>query len=446
MGKETRGRLTKRTVDAATPQEHRVLVMDDEIPGFGVRVEPSGMKTYFIRYRANGGGRRAPQRHMTVGRHGSLTPEEARGEARKLLGAVARGGDPAEERAATRREITVAELIELYEEEGCVVQRGFRQGQPMKATTKAFTLARLRHHVVPLLGKRRVSDLGPGDIERFVKEVAGGKTARDQRIDGHNGKRAKRVIVKGGEGAARKVVRDFSAVLSFAKRRGLSTINPVGDAAVRKTDGKRDRYLSFDEIKRLGAALITLENEGMNKKAANIVRLWMLTGCRRDEIAGLKWSEVDFEAGLLRLDDTKTGKSIRPLGSAARTILAGITKREGTLYVFPAELGNSHFVGTSSLWSRIRDRAGLGFDVTPHVLRHSVGTLAASAGESLLIIGAMLGHRNPRSTAGYAHIAQDPAIRAANRVARTIESALEGNRDADVVDFVERTERKGSLG
>jgi integrase len=349
-------------------------------------------------------------------------------------------------RAAARREITVAELTDLYGEEGCVVQRGFRQGQPMKATTKAFTLARLRHHVVPLLGKRRVSDLGPGDIEKFVKDVAERKTARDERIAGANGERAKRVIVRGGEGAARKVVRDLSAVLSFAKRRGLSPSNPVGDAAVRKTDGRRDRFLSLDEIRNLGAALNALEQEGMNHKAANIVRLWMLTGCRRDEIAGLKWSEVDFEAGLLRLDDSKTGKSVRPLGLAAIAILAGITRTAGAPYVFPAEIGDGHFVGTSSLWSRIRDRAGLGVDVTPQVLRHSVGSLAASAGESLLIVGAMLGHSNPRSTAGYAHIARDPSIRAANRVANTIEAALEGNGGAVVVDFLEHAERKGNSG
>ena len=434
MGEQKRVRLTKRTVDAATPAKGRYLIMDDEISGFGLRVEPSGSKTYFVRYRANGGGRRAPQRVATVGRHGPVTPEQARREARRLLGAVASGDDPAGERGAARREMTVAELVDLYAEDGCFVQRGVRQGQPMKATTRAYTLARLRHHVVPLLGKRRISDIGPGDIEKFVKDVADGKTAREQRIPGSDHTRAKRVVARGGAGAARKVVRDFSAVLSFAIRRGLVTTNPVSSAAVRKTDNKRERFLSLTEITSLRAALIDLETEGMNPKAANIVRLWMLTGCRRDEISGLKWFEVDLDGGLLRLDDTKTGKSVRPLGIAAQTILTGLSRHPNSPFVFPAESGNGYFGGTSSLWPKITLRAKLGPDVTPHVLRHTVGSLAASGGASLPIVGAILGHANPRSTAGYAHISKDPAQLAANIVGNTIAAALGGNACADQIE------------
>lgn len=437
MGKELRVRLTKRVVDAANPSDTRFVIMDDELSGFGLRVEPTGVKTYFVRYRANGGGRKAPQRLMTIGRHGPLTPDEARKQARRVLGSVAKGDDPAGARTAVRREMTVAELVKLYEEEGCFVQRGMRQGQPMKPTTMRFTLARLRHHVVPLLGKRRVSEIGPGDIERFVADVQQGRTARDEWIEGVPGKRATRIIVKGGDGAARKVVRDFSAVLSFAKRRGIVQVNPVENAAVRKTDGRRDRFLSLEEMRRLGSALDALEAEGLNPKATNIVRLWALTGCRRDEIAGLRWSEVDLDDGLLRLDDTKTGRSIRPLGTAARAILASLTKESSSPFVFPADFGTSFYAGTKRLWPRIIARAQLGPDVTPHVLRHSVGSLAASSGESLLIVGAMLGHANARSTASYAHIAIDPAIRAANRVSNAIGTALSGT-GAKVVRLADR--------
>lgn len=425
-----RVRLTKRTVNAATPARERLIFMDDELSGFGLRVEPSGVKSYFIRYRANGGGRKAPQRLMIIGRHGPLTTDEARKQARKLLGSVAKGDDPAGDRAAIRREITVTDLIDLYEREGCFVQRGARQGQPMKATTKTYTLARLRHHIVPLLGKRRVSDITPGDIERFVQDVAGGKTARCSTIVCGKGQRTRRITVRGGEGAARKVVRDFSAVLSFAKRRGIVAANVVSDAAIRKTDGKCVRFLSLDEMKRLGSALVTLEAEGLNPKVANIVRLWALTGCRRNEIAGLKWVEVDLEGGRLVLDETKTGKSVRPLGATARVLLATIQRSEDSPYVFPAESGNGFYVGTKRLWPKIIARAGLGPEVTPHVLRHSVGSLAASNGESLLIVGAVLGHVNPRSTAGYAHVAVDPAIEAADRVSIAIGAALAGNAEA----------------
>lgn len=440
-------RLTKRTVDAAIPTDKRFVVMDDELPGFGLRVEPGGMKTFFIRYRANGGGRKAPQRMMAIGRHGTLTADEARKKAKKLLGAVAKGDDPAGDLAAIRKEMTVSELIGLYEREGCYVQRGIRQGQPMKLTTKTFTLARLHHHVVPLLGRRRVSEIAPGDIERFVQDVTNGKTAQTIKIASQKGKRAHVIAVRGGEGAARKVVRDFSAVLSFAKRHGIVTVNAVSDAAVRKTDGKRDRFLSLEEMERLGIALVALEAEGLNPKAANIVRLWALTGCRHNEIAGLRWSEIDLVRARLFLADTKTGKSIRPLGAAARALLASIERTDSSPYVFPAEFGEGHFVGMKRVWPKIVAKAGLGRDVTPHVLRHSVGSLAASSGESLLIVGAVLGHANPRSTAGYAHIAVDPAIEAADRVSNAIGAALAGT--TNVVKLSERKayrDRKEELG
>ena len=132
------------------------------LAGFGLRVEKSGTKTFIVRYRADGGGRTAPRRFATIGRFGPLTVDEARRQARVLLGAVATGEDPAGERQARRREMTITALVDLYEAEGCFVQRGLRQGEPMKARTKAYTVARLRHHVVPLLGHKRVTEVGPG--------------------------------------------------------------------------------------------------------------------------------------------------------------------------------------------------------------------------------------------------------------------------------------------
>ena len=109
----------------------------------------------------------------------------------------------------------VAQLVELHEREGCFVQRCIRQGEPMKNRTKAYTLGRLKHHVVPLLGHKRVTQVGAGEIERFVRDVGAGKTAKDEKIAPR-----KRIIVRGGDGAARTVVRDLSAVFSFAVRRG----------------------------------------------------------------------------------------------------------------------------------------------------------------------------------------------------------------------------------
>ncbi len=268
----------------------RYYVWDSLLPGFGLRVETSGSKTFIVGYRGEGGGRTAAQRFVTIGRFGPLTPEQARKQARTILGSVAQGDDPADERRTKRLEMRISGLIDLYEREGCYVQRGMRQGDPMKPLTKQFTIGRLRHHVVPLLGHRRVTEITPGDIERLVRDVAAGKTARDEKI----GPR-KRVVVRGGEGAARKVAGDLSAVFSFAARREIVARNPCETAAIRKTDNREPRFLTLEEVTRLGAALDALEMEGMNAKALNIARLWVLTGCRRNEIAGLRWSEIDWD-------------------------------------------------------------------------------------------------------------------------------------------------------
>jgi integrase len=426
MGVKSQTSLTKRTVDAAHPAEKRYHIWDCELRGFGLRIEPSGIKTFVTKYRVGGGGRNAPQRIQTVGRFGTLTAEEARRKAKAILGSVAAGADPAGDLAARRREMTVTALIDFYETHGCVVQRGKRIGEPMKPLTKAYTLARLRHHVLPLLGNRRAKDVSSGDIERFAADVQAGKTAKNEKV----GPR-KRIIVKGGPGAARKVVRDLSAVFSFAKRSEIVERNPVENAAVRKTDGQKTRFLTLQEVGRLGRALDELEQDGTNVKAINIARLWALTGCRRNEIAGLKWDEVDFENGLLVLGDSKTGQSMRPLGAAALTLLQQIERTAGSAFVFPDDTGGGHFQGTKTPWARAVKKAELP-GVTPHTLRHTIGSTAISTGEAMALTGAILGHSNPRSTAIYAHVQHEPMRRAADRVSKKIASALspgEGNGD-----------------
>ena len=287
MGKASVVLLTKSVVDAAGKRDERYIVWDSKLSGFGVRVETSGVKSFIIRYRADDGGRSAPRRFATVGRYGALTVEQARKQAKALLGAAAQGQDPAGERSAKRREMTMEVLIDLYEEEGCVVQRGVRQGEPMKPRTKAYTIARLRHHVVPLLGRRRVTEVGPGEIERFVRDVSLGKSAKDE------------------------------------------------------------------ELARLGEAFDAVTASGANAKAVAIAKLWALTGCRRTEIEGLLWSEVDLERGLLKLSDSKTGRSIRPLGQAAILVLKRIERDPASEFVFPAEFGDGHYQCSKRLWSRI---------------------------------------------------------------------------------------------
>src|SRR3990167_1661710 len=410
--------LTKGVVDCCEATDKRYDVWDSKLPGFGLRVGTSGAKTYVVRYRADGGGRAAPKRYVTVGRHGTLTVEQARKKAQQILAEVTVGGDPAMKRNAKRGELKMSALVDLYEVEGCFIQRGKRQGEPMKERTKAYTVARLRHHVVPILGAKRVSEVNVADIERFFRDVASGKSASDTMI----GPR-RRIVVRGGDGAARKVFRDLSAVFSFAVRRSIVDINPCEKAVVRKTDNRRDRFLSIEELKRLGKALDELEAEGMNVKALNITRLWVLTGCRRQEVAELKWDEIDFERGLLVLADSKTGRSVRPLAAAAIRLLNTIQRSGDSEFVFPADSAEGYFQGTKKIWPRIVKKADLE-GVTPHTLRHTMGAIATSSGEALALTGAILGHANMRSTMIYAHVEMDPSKLAADRVGEQLAAAL----------------------
>jgi integrase len=428
-------KITKRVVDATRHADKEVFVWDAELKGYGLRVSPGGVKGYFIQYRV-GGGRRGSTRRYSFGGPDSMTAEEARAKARKLLGDVAHGRDPSGERKAKRAELTVAELIERYAENGCVVQRGKRRGQPMKPATKTFTLNRLRHHVLPLLGRKRVGDIRPAHIVQMATDIAAGKTRKDEK-----GGLRSRTIVRGGEGAARKVVRDLSAVFTYAQHNEIRADNPVENAPVNKQDNKRTRFLDLGEVRQLGAALVDMEARGLNPKAANIARLWALTGFRRNEASGLKRSEIDWERSRAVLGDTKTGVSIRPLGAPALALLASIPPVPGSQYFFPGERGSGFYQGTKRVWSAAIKLAGLAGKVTPHTLRHSVGAAAVSSGESLKFAGALLGHLTVSATAIYAHLAADSSRTVADRVAGTIAAALAGEGDGKVIPL-----RRGAGG
>jgi integrase len=418
-----RQKLTKKLIGGIPTDGAEQIVWDTELAGFGLRLRPGGSKTFIAQYRA-GGGRSGVSRRFTLGRYGALTVDEARLEARKVLGSVAKGEDPAGERKNKRKEMTVAQLIDLYADNGT---------DHMKERNRRYMLARLNHHVVPLLGRKKISDVRSNDVEQFMRDVRAGKTVKDEKVATR-----RRVIVRGGAGAAAKGVRDLSAIFSFAVRRDLIAANPC--TPVKKpADGKRTRFLTVDEVKKFGVALATLQAEGINPKAISIMRLWVLTGCRRDEIAGLKWSEIDFEHACLRLESTKTGRSVRPLASAAIALLQALPRDDAAVHVFPSEdaEASTFYQGTKRFWPKVVARAGL-LGVTPHTLRHTIGSAAVSSGETLAMTGALLGHSDGRSTSIYAHMQNDPARRAADRVVGPLATALGVQAGAEVVELPAR--------
>jgi hypothetical protein len=220
-------KLTKRVIDGVKANaSHDVFLWDDELPGFGLRIKTSGVRSFIVQYR-NGSG---DSKRMTLGKFGVLTPDEARKVAKQTLADVARGGDPAEKRAEDRNAMTVRQLCRAYLEAvegGSILGKGRR---PKKASTLATDRGRLERHVLPLLGSRRVRDLTPPDIVRFMRDVTAGKTAADVKT-GFRG----RAIVEGGAGTASRTVGLLGGILSFAVSEGIIAVNPVGQAASRQS-------------------------------------------------------------------------------------------------------------------------------------------------------------------------------------------------------------------
>lgn len=408
-------RLTKRVVDALVPPaDGHVFAWDEELPGFGVRVWPSGRKTYVVQYRV---GRRS--RRVKIAYHGTLTVEEARREARIILGAVARGEDPAEDRDRRRAALTVKELCERYldaADQGLIMGR---RRTPKKASTLATDRSRIARHIVPLLGTRLVVDLTRADITKFLRDVQTGKTA----IVEKTGRKRGKAIVEGGSGAATRTTGLLQGILSYAVSEGIIERNPAHSVA-RPADNRRDRRLTATEYAALGRALQDAEDDGEPEQLVAIIRVLAFTGCRRGEVAGLQWSEIDRDGRCLRLKDSKTGASIRPLGRAALALIDGIEPRKGSAYVFPAVRGSTRpFAGLGKGIERLVAQAGL-TDVTAHTFRHSFASVSDDDGFTEATTRALLGHAGSTVTSRYIHKIDSALIAAADRVSARIAAMM----------------------
>lgn len=407
-------KLSIRTVNAAKPGDRDVFIWDSDLKGFGLKVTPSGSKIYVAQGRING----RPKRY-TIGRHGSpWTPDQAREEAGDILHAMSKGEDPMEAKRKARADISVAELVDLYFREGCATK---------KASTIAVEKGLAERHIKPRLGKRMLKSLARDDFEKFLSDVAAGKTAADVKT-----KTRGRAIVKGGQGTANRALDLAASMLAFAVTRNLRQDNPT--RGIRKFKPKvRERFLSPKELADLGTALQSALDEGTNRYAVEAIRLLLLTGCRKNEILTLRWDWVDTTHSVLRLPESKTGSKTVPLGAAALKLLADLPQEENSPFVFPSTTGRGHLVGIQKIWKSIRENAGL-HEVRLHDLRHSYASVGASGGDSLYIIGKLLGHNQQRTTQRYAHLSEDPIKVAADRISEQIAAAMEG-KSGNVIEF-----------
>jgi integrase len=421
-----RQRIGLREVRKLGPGE---IVWDTAVPAFGARRQKGEAVNYVLFYRT----REGRQRWITIGRHGApWTPDTAREEARRLLGDVVKGLDPAAAKSAKRKAATVADLCEQYFADAAAGRLLTRRKTSKKESTLATDKGRIERHIVPLLGRLTVAAVTREDVETFMHDVADGKTAARTKTAKKHGL----ARVAGGKGTASRTVGLLGAIFSYAVRRRMRADNPVRGTE-RFADGKRERRMSDGEYKSLGEALKRGEETRVWPPALAAARFLALTGWRSGEALGLRWPEIDLARRTATLEDTKTGKSIRPLSRAACDVLRSMSKT-GDL-VFSASRGDGRMTGFPKLWARIAKLGELPDDVTPHVLRHSFASLASDLGYFEPTIAALVGHKGRTITSRYVHSADAVLLAAADAVAdRTAALMGDGRWQGAVIEMSKR--------
>lgn len=379
-------RLSVRAIEALKPRSAPYIAFDDDMPGYGVRVMTSGVKTFVVQYRANGRTRR-----MSFGRFGTITPDEARREARELLALAGKGKDPAFETSEKRRSPTVASVCERFLKDH-VESR-------CKPKTHFDYESAIRRIIIPKLGAFKAVDVRRPDIAKLHHQL------RETPYQ------------------ANRVLSILSKLFNLSEIWGLRPDGSNPCRHVKKyAETRRERFLSPDELRCLGEVL---DAAGRQKSESPHVlaafALLVLTGCRLGEIQTLRWDYV--EGDTIALPDSKTGSKRVYLGKAAQDILARIPRLEGNPYVIAGKIEGQYCTDLEHPWRRIREAAGLE-DVRIHDLRHSFASSAVTMGENLPMIGKLLGHRLVQTTARYAHLADDPVKASAERVSSQLARSL----------------------
>lgn len=417
-------KLTKRIVDELQVADKAELVWDTDLRGFGVRVSPSGAKAYVLQYRTTAGR----SRRMTIGRHGVLTVDEARTRARKHLASVSDGGDPMGDRSALRASPTVNDLLSRHIDEYARIHNSERT---LQSTQRLFD-----QFARPALGALKAEGVTRQDVSKL--HVSMKETPRQANL----------------------LLANLSKAFANAELWGLrpNQSNPCRHIK-RYPENHRERFLSVEELERLGAAMNEAETEGLpwlesgkakskhlpkpeNRRTIvaagplGVIRSLLFTGARLSEICELRWEHVDFQAGTLKLPGKKGGaRKTHPVGSAALELLASIRRVEGSPWVFARPNDPRRCISTEvveNAWQRLRARSGIE-DVRLHDLRHTVGTFASQAGVNAFIVRDVLRHASTAMTNRYVNFDADPVRDVSDRVAARIRASLDGSKGAEII-------------
>ena len=368
--------LTEARVGALKPRKSVHDIRDDKLRGFGVRVSPSGRKQFFIQCQHRGA-----RLWKIVGDYRSMSVAKARASATEMLTAIRRGEALPHAPGETLFEVVAEATFRSYE-------RVWKHG------TLHVNRGYLRKQLIPHFAGRDIADIDRQEVRNWFARLRATPAAADRSMP------------------------ILSVIMREAERMGLRPegSNPCRGIKRYRRKG-RERFLSDDEIRRLSARLTA--HEGRWPQQVAIIRLLLLTGCRRGEILTLRWS--DYRDGLLFLRDSKTGPRTVWLSESARSVLDDLERK--SRWIFPASTGDRarNASWLDYFWQRIRAEAALE-DVHLHDLRHTVASLALRHGETVLAIGRLLGHRRPETTLKYIHLA-DTMVREA---AETVGHALKG--------------------
>ena len=383
MKQPTMKTLSNRAVGKLEVEKDTVF-WDRDLTGFGVRVYPTGSKVYVAQARGPEGPRR-----VAVGRHGVINADEARKRAAHIIARVKAGEEAVPEPMKPAGGPTVAELCARYLTEYVAVR--------CKPGTAALYSSVINRHVLPALGRLPLAALSRAQVAELHESLYETPAVANMAL---------RVLSSMYEQAAR-----WSMVPEGC--------NPCR-SIMKYPERRRERFLTDSEFTRLGRALEEAEARGgASASAVAAIRLLALTGCRRSEVLKLRREDVALEAGELRLPDSKTGARAVPLPPQAVELLRSLLGAHDGPWVIPGRKPGTHLGNIDGAWRVIRERAGLE-DVRLHDLRHSWASRALALGESLPVIGKLLGHSKMETTARYAHLARDSAQEAAERIAESI--------------------------